>query len=158
MLLHMCKDAKTSLHPTIIIVTDVVHDHLGQFLFAGKASAIVAFSFQNSPEALHRAVINTMGDAGHALRHTGLLQLAAIATGVAAGVLSAPNMQPAVIAAVLVLFMFALDIYVWRSAARALKSRMLFLTIPWLSVIYPFRHTLRRIRSRFGRLKKYTWD
>lgn len=89
---------------------------------------------------------------------TGLLQLAAIATSVAAGVLSAPNMQPAVIAAVLVLFMFALDIYVWRSAARALKSRMLFLTIPWLSVTYPFRHTLRHIRSRFGRLKKYTWD
>ena len=76
MLLHRCKDAKTSLHPAGIIVTDVVHDHLGQFLFAGKASAIVAFSFQNSPEALHRAVINTMGDAGHALRHTGLLQLA----------------------------------------------------------------------------------
>ena len=68
MLLHRCKDAKTSLHPTGIIVTDVVHDHLGQFLFAGKASAIVAFSFQNSPEALHRAVINTMGDAGNVIK------------------------------------------------------------------------------------------
>lgn len=86
MLLHRCKDAKTSLHPTSIIVTDVVHDHLGQFLFAGKASAIVAFSFQNSPEALHRAVINTMGDAGHALRHTGLLQLA---VKIPAGILKA---------------------------------------------------------------------
>lgn len=86
MLLHRCKDAKTSLHPTGIIVTDVVHDHLGQFLFAGKASAIVAFSFQNSPEALHRAVINTMGDAGHALRHTGLLQLA---VKIPAGILKA---------------------------------------------------------------------
>ena len=74
MLLHRCKDAKTSLNPTSIIVTDVVHDHLGQFLFAGKASAIVAFSFQNSPEALHRAVINTMGDAGHALGHSRLLE------------------------------------------------------------------------------------
>lgn len=31
--------------------------------------------FQNSPEALHRAVINTMGDAGHALRHTGKQEL-----------------------------------------------------------------------------------
>lgn len=86
MLLHRCKDAKTSLHPTSIIVTDVVHDHLGQFLFAGKAFAIVAFSFQNSPEALHRAVINTMGDAGHALRHTGLLQLA---VKIPAGILKA---------------------------------------------------------------------
>ena len=86
MLLHRCKDAKTSLNPTSIIVTDVVHDHLGQFLFAGKASAIVAFSFQNSPEALHRAVINTMGDAGHALRHTGLLQLA---VKIPAGILKA---------------------------------------------------------------------
>lgn len=89
---------------------------------------------------------------------TGLLQLAAIGSGVAAAVISFPNMQPAAIAAVLVLFMLGLDIYIWRSAARALKSRMLLFTIPWLSITYPFRHTLRRVRSRFGRLKKYTWD
>lgn len=89
---------------------------------------------------------------------TGWLQLAAIAAGVAAGVISAPNMQPAAIAAVLILLMFTLDIYAWRSAARALKSRMLFFTIPWFSITYPFRHALRRVRSRFGRLKKYTWD
>ncbi len=89
---------------------------------------------------------------------TGWLQLAAIAAGVGAAVISAPNMQPTAIAAVLILLMFALDIYIWRSAARALKSRMLFLTIPWFSVTYPFRHALRRVRSRFGRLKKYTWD
>ncbi len=38
MLLHRCKDAKTSLHPTSIIVTDVVHDHLGQFLFVSAIS------------------------------------------------------------------------------------------------------------------------
>ena len=87
MLLHRCKDAKISLYPASIIVTDVIHNHLDQFLFAGKAFAIVAFSFQNSPEALHRAVINTMGNSGHTLGHTCLLQFA---MKVPAGILKAP--------------------------------------------------------------------
>lgn len=88
----------------------------------------------------------------------GWLQLGAIATGVAAGVVGYPNMQTAVVAAVIVVLMFVLDIYVWRSAMKALKSRTMMLTLPWLSLTYPVRKFFRRLRSRLGRQKKYTWD
>lgn len=88
----------------------------------------------------------------------GWLQLGAIATGIAAGVVGYPNMQPAVVAAVIVVLMFVLDIYVWRSAMKALKSRTMMLTLPWLSLTYPVRKFFRRLRSRLGRQKKYTWD
>lgn len=89
---------------------------------------------------------------------TGWLQIAAVGAGVAAGAVAYPNMQPSLSAAVIILAMFALDIWVWRSAMKALKSRTLFLTIPWFSLTYPLRKTGRKLRSRFGRQKKYTWD
>ena len=41
---------------------------------------------------------------------------------------------------------------------KALKSRPLMLTLPWFSLTYPLRKLSRRVRSRFGRQKKYTWD
>ena len=89
---------------------------------------------------------------------TGVLQILAIAAGVLAGYYGWPNLQPAVIAAVLVACMAVLDIYVWRAAMKALKSRTLLLTIPWFSVTLPFRLFGRRVRAKFGRQKKYTWD
>ena len=89
---------------------------------------------------------------------TGWLQIGAIATGAGAAVVDYPNMQPAIIAGVMIVAMFALDIYVWRGAMKALKSRPLMLTLPWFSLTYPLRKLSRRVRSRFGRQKKYTWD
>lgn len=89
---------------------------------------------------------------------TGVLQILAIAAGVLAGYYGWSNLQPAVIAAVLVACMAVLDIYVWRAAMKALKSRTLLLTIPWFSVTLPFRLFGRRVRAKFGRQKKYTWD
>ena len=41
-------------------------------MLAGEPSAVIAFPLQNSPEALHRAVINAMGNTGHTLCHSGL--------------------------------------------------------------------------------------
>ena len=88
----------------------------------------------------------------------GWLQIFAVACGAAAGYAGYPNMQPAVVALVIVLAMFGLDIYIWRRAMKALKSRPLMLTIPWLSVSYPLRKAGQRIKSKFGKQKKYTWD
>lgn len=88
----------------------------------------------------------------------GWLQALGVLTGVGAAVIDWPNMQPAIVAAVLIIIMAVLDIVVWRKAMIALKSRRLFLTLPWLSATYPLRRFGRRIRSRVGKQKKYTWD
>lgn len=89
---------------------------------------------------------------------TGWLQIFAVIAGVVAAVVAWPAVQPALIALGLVLAMMALDIWVWRSAMKALKSRVLFFTIPWFSITLPLRGISRRIRAKFGRQKKYTWD
>ena len=44
-------------------------------MLADEPSAVIAFPFQDAPEALHRAVINAMRHAGHTLRHTCLHEL-----------------------------------------------------------------------------------
>ena len=44
-------------------------------MLTGKTPAVISFSLQNAPEALHRAVINAMCHAGHALCHSGLNKL-----------------------------------------------------------------------------------
>ena len=54
---------------------DIGLNHLDKFTFAGKPSAVIAFPLQNAPEALHRAVIDAMRHAGHALRHACLHEL-----------------------------------------------------------------------------------
>lgn len=89
---------------------------------------------------------------------TGWLQLTAIIAGVAAAICGYPNMEPAVIAGVIVLLMFGLDIYFWRRAMKALKSRTLLLTLPWLSTTGSLRRMSRRVRSMISKQKRYTWD
>ena len=46
-------------------------------MLTGKTPAVISFSLQNAPEALHRTVINAMRHAGHALCHSGLNKLVA---------------------------------------------------------------------------------
>ena len=78
MLLHRCQwcqDAQIALHPLCVVVKDVILDHLSQLMLAGKTPAVISFSLQNAPEALHRAVINAMCYAGHTLCHPGLNKL-----------------------------------------------------------------------------------
>ncbi len=88
----------------------------------------------------------------------GWLQIGAIGCGVAAGIIGYPNLQPAIVALVIVIAMCVLDIMVWRNAMKALKSRTLMLTIPLLSITYPLRKVSHHIRSRIGKQKKYTWN
>lgn len=89
---------------------------------------------------------------------SGWLQIVALAAGIAAAVTGLPDLLPAVVAAVMILAMFALDVWIWRAAMRALKSRTLLLTLPWFALTYPLRAVARRIRAKIGKQKKYTWD
>ena len=89
---------------------------------------------------------------------TGWLQVAALASAVAAGAIGYPNMQPSIAGAVLVLIMLVLDVYYWRRAMDALKSRRMFFTLPWFSVTYSMRRLSRHFRSVLGKQKRYTWD
>lgn len=89
---------------------------------------------------------------------SGLVQIAGIACAAVAAVLAWPNLQAAILGLVIVLGMFALDIFYWRRAMIALKSRHMFITLPWFSITYPVRQFYRRIYSRLGKQKKYTWD
>lgn len=73
MLFHRGQHAQIVLHPSGIVIMDIGLNHLYKLPLAGKPPAIIALSFQNAPEALHRTVINAMRYAGHALRHS-LLQ------------------------------------------------------------------------------------
>ena len=75
MLFQWGQDAQIALYPAGIVVMDVAVDHLNQFLFAGEPSAIVTFPFQDAPESLHWAIVDTVCHTGHALRHASFLQL-----------------------------------------------------------------------------------
>lgn len=75
MLLHRREDAKVSLDAPVVVVTDIIFNHIDQLFFRGKALAVVPFPLQDAPKAFHRAVVNALSHAGHALHHAGLLQL-----------------------------------------------------------------------------------
>lgn len=89
---------------------------------------------------------------------TGWLQIAALASAVAAGISAYPNMQPAIVAVVMVVVMMVLDVYYWRRAMNALKSRRMFFMLPWFSITYSMRRLSRHLRSVLGKHKRYTWD
>lgn len=127
--------------------------------------SIVRLRHGNSPRIFRERVLRRMFTESHIGRRPrilfaliGWLQIAAICTATAAAVVSWPNIQTAVIGAVILLAMIILDIAMWRPAMRALKSKGLYLSLPWLSITYPIRRSTRRIRSQIGRQKKYTWD
>ena len=75
MLFHRGQHAQITLHPSGVVIMDLGLNHLDKFMFAGKPSAVIAFPLQDAPEALHRAVIDAMRHAGHALRHARLHEL-----------------------------------------------------------------------------------
>ena len=75
------------MNALFVVVATGVFDHIDQFFLAGKSLAVVPFPFQDTPEAFHRPIVDALGHAGHALRHTGLFQLVMKR---AAGILKAP--------------------------------------------------------------------
>ena len=75
MFLHWCQNPQVALNPAIVVVSDVVLNHLNKILARGKSSAVIPFSFKNPPESLHRSVVDTFCHSGHTLLHLCLLQL-----------------------------------------------------------------------------------
>ena len=75
MLFHWRQDTQIALHPSGIVITDIVFNHLDEVSLAGEPSAVIALPLQNPPEALHRAIINAVGNTGHTLRYPRLHKL-----------------------------------------------------------------------------------
>lgn len=75
MLFHRRQDAQITLDTSRVVIANILLDHLDKLVLAGEPSAVIAFPFQDAPEALHRAVINAMRHAGHTLRHPSLHKL-----------------------------------------------------------------------------------
>ena len=75
MLFHWRQDTQIALHPSGVVITDIVFNHLDEVPLTGEPSAVVALPLQNPPEAFHRAVINAVGNTGHTLRHSRLHKL-----------------------------------------------------------------------------------
>ena len=75
MLFHRRQDAQIALDTSRVVIANILLDHLNKLVLAGEPSAVIAFPFQDAPEALHRAVINAMRHAGHTLRHPRLHKL-----------------------------------------------------------------------------------
>ena len=75
MLLHRREDTKVALHTMVVVITDVIFDHIDEFFFTGEAFAVVAFTLEDAPESLHWPVVNALGHTGHALLHAGFFQL-----------------------------------------------------------------------------------
>ena len=75
MLFHRRQDAQIALDTSRVVIANILLDHLNKLVLADEPSAVIAFPFQDAPEALHRAVINAMRHAGHTLRHSSLHKL-----------------------------------------------------------------------------------
>ena len=74
-LLHRCQHAQVALHSAVVVVGDIILNHLYEFLSACKTLAIISLSFQNAPKTFHWSVVNALGYSGHTLLHFGVLQL-----------------------------------------------------------------------------------
>lgn len=70
MFLHRCQYTQVALYSPGIVVTDVVGNHLGEFLPAGESPTVISLSLQNAPKAFHWAIVYAVGHPGHALAHT----------------------------------------------------------------------------------------
>ena len=75
MLFHRRQHTQITLDTSRVVIANILLDHLNKLVLAGEPSAVIAFPFQDAPEALHRAVINAMRHAGHTLRHPRLHKL-----------------------------------------------------------------------------------
>ena len=74
MFFHRSEYAKVPLEPFGIVVLNKVFNHGNQACSIGETFPVISFSFQNSPESFHGPVINTLGNSGHALGHSGFGQ------------------------------------------------------------------------------------
>lgn len=74
MSLHRCLDEQTVLVTAVVVVINVIFNGGNQLFPAGECLSVIAFTFQDSPEAFHRAVVNAAANTGHTLCHPGIQQ------------------------------------------------------------------------------------
>ena len=74
MFFHRRENTKITLHTPVVVVANIIFNHIDQFFPAGKAPTVIAFPFQDAPKALHGTVVNALRYTGHALCHSGFLQ------------------------------------------------------------------------------------
>ena len=57
----------------VVVVFDVVGDHVDDIFTAGESTLVIALSFEYSPKSFHRAIVNAFPDSGHTLSHIMIL-------------------------------------------------------------------------------------
>ena len=62
------------LTPLVVVVMDELLNSTGQFLVGIKVIEIVHLTLQNTPESLHRAIINAAANSRHTLFHSLFIQ------------------------------------------------------------------------------------
>jgi len=65
---------KIMLTATRVVIIYEVIDRLYQLLFALKLPEVIHLTFEDSPEAFHRSVVNAASNSRHALCHSGFVQ------------------------------------------------------------------------------------
>ena len=67
---HRRQNAEISLDSLVVVVVNVIFNRLYKRFSGSESSAVIAFPFQDAPEALHWAIVYAVGYSGHALHHT----------------------------------------------------------------------------------------
>lgn len=75
MLFHGRQDTELALYSASVVIADEILNHIDQSFLAVEALTVVAFPLEDTPEALHGAIVNAMCNTGHTLRHTRFLNL-----------------------------------------------------------------------------------
>lgn len=81
-----------------------------------------------------------------------------LAASVVAIVFSLPNLVPTIAVVVLMLAMWIPIVMIWRKAMKALCSRKLLFSLPWLVLTRPIANFLYRIKGWRTRGRNYTWQ
>ena len=72
---HGCQDTELALYSASVVIADEILNHIDQSFLAVEPLTVVAFPLEDTPEALHGAIVNAMCNTGHTLRHTRFLNL-----------------------------------------------------------------------------------
>ena len=75
MLFHGRQDTELALYSARVVIADEILNHIDQSFLAVEPLTVVAFPLEDTPEALHGAIVNAMCNTGHTLRHTRFLNL-----------------------------------------------------------------------------------
>ena len=75
MLFHGRQDTELALYSASVVIADEILNHIDQSFLAVEPLTVVAFPLEDTPEALHGAIVNAMCNTGDTLRHTRFLNL-----------------------------------------------------------------------------------